>query len=70
MPRSEKEINNNQIFIIFQGGLKAVIWTDTLQMLIMVIGFLSVIIKASFDSGGFASIWQKAYRGGRIEFWR
>ena len=43
------------------------LWTDTLQMLFMLVGFLSVIIKASIDSGGFMALWNKAAEGERIQ---
>jgi len=52
----------------FQGGLKAVIWTDVFQALVMLAGFLSVVIKGSADAGGFSKAWQTCAEHGRIDF--
>ena len=52
----------------FQGGLKAVIWTDVFQALIMLAGFLSVVIKGSANAGGFSNAWQTCAEHGRIDF--
>ncbi|XP_069797527.1 sodium-coupled monocarboxylate transporter 1 isoform X2 [Narcine bancroftii] len=51
------------------GGLKAVVWTDVFQMVIMISGFLAVIIRGSVVQGGFAQIWNISYHGGRLNFW-
>ncbi|CAK8694363.1 unnamed protein product [Clavelina lepadiformis] len=50
------------------GGLKAVIWTDAFQAIIMLIGFISIIIRGSVVMGGFENIWRACEEGGRIEF--
>ncbi|XP_061893679.1 sodium-coupled monocarboxylate transporter 1 [Entelurus aequoreus] len=49
------------------GGLKAVIWTDVLQMVIMLAGFVAVIARGAVLQGGLANIWEDARRGGRLE---
>ena len=51
-----------------QGGMKAVLWTDTVQVCIMFGAILAVIIKGSLDVGGFEAVWQTAQNGQRIEF--
>ncbi|KAM5336704.1 sodium-coupled monocarboxylate transporter 1 isoform 1-T1 [Glossophaga mutica] len=51
------------------GGLKAVIWTDVFQVVIMLAGFLCVIIQASVIQGGISTIVNDAYNGGRLNFW-
>ncbi|XP_032898629.1 sodium-coupled monocarboxylate transporter 1 isoform X1 [Amblyraja radiata] len=51
------------------GGLKAVVWTDVFQMLIMISGFLAVIIRGSVVQGGFQRIWNISQEGGRLNFW-
>jgi len=50
-----------------QGGLKAVIWTDVIQMVIMLAGFVAVIARGAILQGGLAKIWEDAGRGGRLE---
>ncbi|WAR15314.1 SC5A5-like protein, partial [Mya arenaria] len=34
------------------GGIRAVIWTDCFQFVIMVIGFIAIIVKGTIDAGG------------------
>ncbi|XP_032405875.1 sodium-coupled monocarboxylate transporter 1 [Xiphophorus hellerii] len=48
------------------GGLKAVIWTDVLQMVIMLAGFVAVIARGAVVQGGLAKIWEDAAAGGRL----
>ncbi|XP_070533233.1 sodium-coupled monocarboxylate transporter 1-like [Ptychodera flava] len=50
------------------GGMKAVLWTDTFQLLVMISGFLAVIIQASIELGGWTNIMRICNEGGRIEF--
>lgn len=50
----------------FQGGMKAVIWSDVFQALLMYICLFAVIIKGCLDLGGVQPIFKKAYDGGRI----
>nr|XP_039267207.1 sodium-coupled monocarboxylate transporter 1-like [Styela clava] len=56
------------MFYTTLGGLKAVIWTDVLQSILMLSGFVIVIIQGSINLGGFSNIWEAAQDGGRIDF--
>ena len=38
------------------GGFKAVIWTDVFQLVVMVTGILSTLIKSSIDAGGLSAV--------------
>lgn len=49
-----------------QGGLKAVIWTDVFQMVIMLAGFVAVIARGAVIQGGLGKIWDDCYQGGRL----
>ncbi|XP_074531071.1 sodium-coupled monocarboxylate transporter 1 [Halichoeres trimaculatus] len=49
------------------GGLKAVIWTDVLQMVIMLAGFVAVIARGAVLQGGLTKIWEDAGEGGRLD---
>lgn len=40
------------------GGLKAVIWTDVFQSMIMVAGLITVVIVGSNEVGGFDQVWK------------
>ncbi|XP_070536572.1 sodium-dependent multivitamin transporter-like [Ptychodera flava] len=50
------------------GGMKAVIWTDVIQIVLMYVGVLSVIIKGSVMLGGLGNVWKIADEGGRIVY--
>ncbi|XP_063293610.1 sodium-coupled monocarboxylate transporter 2-like [Pelobates fuscus] len=49
------------------GGLKAVVWSDAFQMVVMVIGFLSVLIQGTIIHGGPTNIWEAAVNGSRLD---
>ncbi|KAK3556967.1 hypothetical protein QTP70_022313 [Hemibagrus guttatus] len=49
------------------GGLKAVIWTDVFQMVIMLAGFVAVIARGAVIQGGLGKIWEDNYNGGRLD---
>ncbi|CAF1129491.1 unnamed protein product, partial [Rotaria sordida] len=49
------------------GGMKAVIWTDVLQAVIMFVGMLAAIIQGLIVLGGLKRTFSLAYQGGRIE---
>lgn len=42
------------------GGIKAVIWTDVFQLIIMVTGIISVLVKTTVDAGGAAKTLEYA----------
>uniref|UniRef100_H2YIT7 Sodium-coupled monocarboxylate transporter 1 n=1 Tax=Ciona savignyi TaxID=51511 RepID=H2YIT7_CIOSA len=50
------------------GGIKAVIWTDVFQAVVMLCGFLAVTIRGSIVLGGYEKVWQICEEGGRIDF--
>ncbi|CAG5134775.1 unnamed protein product, partial [Candidula unifasciata] len=50
------------------GGMKAVIWTDVFQTLVMLAGMCAVIIQGFLVDGGAAQVWQDNYDGRRVEF--
>lgn len=54
----------------FQGGLKAVLWTDVFQSMLMFCALLSVIIKGSMEVGGFGEMLSIAEKGGRLNFFK
>ena len=53
---------------LFQGGMKAVVWTDTIQAFIMLAGLLLVCIMGSAKAGGPAYVYQTAKDIGRFNF--
>ncbi|KAJ3606198.1 hypothetical protein NHX12_025719 [Muraenolepis orangiensis] len=48
------------------GGLKAVIWTDVFQTVVMFAGQLAVIVVGTSQAGGIHEVWRKAINGSRI----
>ncbi|GAB1286669.1 Sodium-coupled monocarboxylate transporter 2 [Apodemus speciosus] len=48
------------------GGLKAVVWTDAFQMVVMIVGFLTVLIQGSNHVGGFNNVLEHARNGSRL----
>ncbi|KAK8765306.1 hypothetical protein V5799_032085 [Amblyomma americanum] len=48
------------------GGIKAVVWTDVVQMLLIYVGFAMVIACGLHHVGGFAAMWRSADDGGRL----
>ncbi|KAJ8009137.1 hypothetical protein DPEC_G00085770 [Dallia pectoralis] len=48
------------------GGLKAVIWTDVFQTVVMFAGQLAVIVVGAHQAGGIGEVWRKAVNGSRI----
>ncbi|XP_029984557.1 solute carrier family 5 member 6a [Sphaeramia orbicularis] len=48
------------------GGLKAVIWTDVFQTVVMFAGQLAVIVVGAGQAGGIGEVWRKAINGSRV----
>ncbi|KAM3871173.1 sodium-dependent multivitamin transporter-like [Diretmus argenteus] len=48
------------------GGLKAVIWTDVFQTVVMFAGQLAVIVVGIQQTGGPSEVWSKVWEGNRI----
>lgn len=48
------------------GGLKAVVWTDAFQMVVMIVGFLTVLIQGSAKAGGFHNVLEQSRNGSRL----
>ncbi|KRK04422.1 sodium-coupled monocarboxylate transporter 1 isoform X3 [Drosophila yakuba] len=56
------------IFYTAAGGLKAVVWTDVIQTVIMVGAIFFVIIKGTVDLGGLGVVIQRNIDSGRMEW--
>ncbi|XP_055606677.1 sodium-coupled monocarboxylate transporter 1-like [Uranotaenia lowii] len=55
------------IFYTCVGGLKAVVWTDVVQTVMMFGAMLLIIIKGTLDVGGLDVVIDRAMASGRIE---
>ena len=58
------------IFYTTVGGLKAVVWTDTLQFLLMVVAIIAVITLGLLSVDGVENVWEAAERGKRLIFFK
>ncbi|KAJ4443728.1 hypothetical protein ANN_05505 [Periplaneta americana] len=56
------------IFYTTLGGLKAVVWTDTLQTFLMFGGVIIVMILGTINVGGPNVVWERSEQSGRLEF--
>jgi len=56
------------IFYTSIGGLKAVVWTDSFQILVMLAGFVAILAKGSIDHDGFGNVLD-SYRAGNRTVW-
>ncbi|KAF2892442.1 hypothetical protein ILUMI_13727, partial [Ignelater luminosus] len=56
------------IFYTSIGGVKAVVWTDTLQFTITLTTFFCVLVMGTISAGGLSVIWERAREGDRLEF--
>ncbi|XP_046639502.1 sodium-coupled monocarboxylate transporter 1-like [Daphnia pulicaria] len=56
------------IFYTVVGGMKAVMWTDTLQVIIMYGAMIAVVAKGHVDVGGLSAVWNANQASGRVEF--
>lgn len=60
---------NFDLLSIYQGGLKAVLWTDAFQLTVMAVGVLLVIIfGTNAQQDGLTGIWNAAKLSGRLDF--
>ncbi|XP_063925702.1 sodium-coupled monocarboxylate transporter 1-like [Zophobas morio] len=55
------------IFYTTIGGLKAVVWTDTLQFSVTIGAIATVFVLGVKSAGGFSHVWNKALEGHRID---
>lgn len=55
------------IFYTCVGGLKAVVWTDVVQLIMMVGAIWLVMFKGTMDIGGWDVVWERASSGQRLE---
>lgn len=58
------------IFYTTIGGLKAVVWTDTLQFVVTLGAMFAVLVVGTYTAGGLGQIWEVSEAGGRIEFFK
>lgn len=55
---------------MLQGGIKAVVWTDTIQFLMMYGSIIILIVKGVLDVGGLRTVWDRNFNSSRIELFQ
>ena len=60
--------SHNEGNYLFQGGIKAVIWTDSIQMVILLIGIIVMLAVGVGKVGGIKDVWDIANEGGRLNW--
>lgn len=56
------------VFYTTIGGLKAVVWTDFVQFIVMMAAILAVIFLGMDKAGGWTNVWKTSEAGGRLIF--
>lgn len=56
------------VFYTLVGGIKAVVHTDAWQIIIMFISVVVVTLIGTYNLGGPANVFDRAFEGGRIKF--
>ena len=52
------------------GGIKAVIWTDLFQSILMFTAMIIIIIKGTLDVGGVDVVWERSRLSNRLQFFK
>lgn len=68
--KSINQSTNHSMLVLFQGGMKAVVWTDTFQVVIMFVGLFAILAQGAADHGGFNEIFNDMKLGGRMQVWK
>jgi Na+/proline symporter len=63
-------IESSLVCECFQGGLKAVVWTDVFQFFLIIIGMLTIVIRGFYTAGGISEAFSTAYSHGRLELFK
>lgn len=53
---------------MLQGGMKAVIWTDLFQGVVMLGGLLAIVVLGIYEVGGVRRVLSLSKEGGRLIF--
>lgn len=61
-------ISSANVAVMLQGGLKAVVWTDTLQTVLMYGGVAMVMILGTRKAGGLSQVIESNSQTDRLEF--
>ena len=57
-------------FDTLQGGVRAVVYTDVLQILVLFGGIVTIMTAASVEMGGISEVWRINKEHDRVQFWK
>jgi len=55
---------------VSQGGLRAVVWTDALQTVVMMAAIIIVMVLGAEKLGGWSRVWEINETGDRLQFFK
>jgi solute carrier family 5 (sodium-coupled monocarboxylate transporter), member 8/12 len=50
--------------------MKAVVWTDTFQVLVLYSSMVAILVKGTFDLGGVGVVWERNAAMNRTDFFK
>ncbi|KAF2899841.1 hypothetical protein ILUMI_06345 [Ignelater luminosus] len=56
------------VFYTVLGGLKAVVYTDTWQIIVMFLSVIVIVLLGTISVGGPSTVWDRSHEGNRIIF--
>ena len=56
------------LFYTVIGGMKAIIWTDALQVSVMILGMIVVAVVGTYKVGGLAMVFEVSEKGKHLDF--
>jgi len=62
-------LNSFSFCYFAKGGLKAVVWSDTIQIFLMFGSMVALVIKGTMDVG-IENVWERNYNSSRLEFFK
>lgn len=64
------EGTNRHCPLLYQGGMKAVLWTDLFQSILMFLAMFAVVGVGTYNMGGLSNVWEEARKGGRLQLFK
>ncbi|CAH0390866.1 unnamed protein product [Bemisia tabaci] len=56
------------IFYTTIGGMKAVVWTDSFQIVVLYVAMIAILVKGTIDIGGLSTVWERNAEFNRTNF--
>lgn len=48
--------------------MKAVVWTDSFQIVILYVAMIAILVKGTIDIGGLSTVWERNAEFNRTNF--